>query len=234
MKDKISELESSIQGLDVVSKLAHIKSVYSNTVAFSTSLGLEDQIISHIIGKNQLNIRVFTLDTGRLFEETYNVLNITRIRYDLPIEIYHPEAKDIEELVYKKGPYSFYESVENRKECCYIRKVKPLQRALQGVKCWITGIRSEHSDARKGLTEVEWDSANQLIKIHPLVHWTLDEVNTFIQENNVPINNLHKKGFPSIGCAPCTRAVKPGEDVRAGRWWWEQESAKECGLHNNK
>jgi phosphoadenosine phosphosulfate reductase len=134
-------------------------------------------------------------------------------------------------MVGKKGPLSFYESVENRKECCFIRKVDPLQRALKGKKIWITGIRAEQSDSRKELTQVEWDETNKVYKFHPLLNWTLDEVKEFIRKNHIPYNPLHDRGFASIGCAPCTRAIKPGEDFRAGRWWWENSDKKECGLH---
>ncbi|HEY0667583.1 MAG TPA: phosphoadenylyl-sulfate reductase, partial [Sphingobacteriaceae bacterium] len=149
------------------------------------------------------------------------------------IHAYYPQAEAVEQMVSKKGPNSFYESVENRKECCGIRKVEPLKRALSGMSIWITGIRAEQSANRHDMHSIEWDDANGLIKFHAIFDWTLDEVKEYIKENNIPYNPLHDKGFPSIGCAPCTRAVAPGEDFRAGRWWWEDTSKKECGLHSS-
>jgi phosphoadenosine phosphosulfate reductase len=203
---------------------------FGASARFSTSLGLEDQVISYWIGTRQLPIEVFSLDTGRLFQETYDVLQLTRTKYKLPIKVYYPDATQLEQMVLAKGPNSFYDSVENRKECCFVRKVVPLKRALSGAKVWITGIRADQSANRQSMDLVEWDDAHQIIKYNPLLHWTFEEVEKFIKDNNVPVNALHKKGFPSIGCAPCTRAIAPGEDIRAGRWWWET-SAKECGLH---
>ena len=212
------------EGLEVVSNR------FGNRAKFSTSFGLEDQVITHMIADHQLDIEIFTLDTGRLFQETYDVFDLTRQKYQVKITPYFPAQSRVEELVNKKGPNSFYESVDNRKECCFIRKVEPLQRALKGTAVWITGLRGDQSTNRNAMNVVEWDEQFQLIKYNPLIHWTLDEVNAFIDRNSVPVNSLHKRGFPSIGCAPCTRAVLPGEDLRAGRWWWES-SSKECGLH---
>ena len=199
---------------------------------FSSSLGLEDQVITFWIGQG-LSIDVFTLDTGRLFQETYDLLDLTQKKYKVPIKIYFPDASRVEELVGLKGPNSFYDSVENRKECCHIRKVEPLKRALAGAKVWVTGVRADQSANRQQMRRVEWDEVHQLIKYNPLLYWSLQEVEEFITEHRIPVNTLHKKGFPSIGCAPCTRAILPGEDVRAGRWWWEA-SNKECGLHEAK
>ena len=196
---------------------------------FSSSLGLEDQVITYWIGQG-LSIEAFTLDTGRLFQETYDLLDLTQKKYKLPINIYFPDSTRVETLVGLKGPNSFYASVENRKECCHIRKVEPLKRALADTKVWITGLRSDQSANRQQMHTVEWDDAHQLIKYNPILHWSMDDVEKFLAHNLIPINTLHKKGFPSIGCAPCTRAILPGEDVRAGRWWWES-SNKECGLH---
>ena len=205
--------------------------MFSGKIAFSTSLSYEDQVITHHIFSNDLPIRVFTLDTGRIFPETYSVLNSTRERYKKDIEVYFPDFKSVEKLVTQKGPSSFYDSLENRKECCAIRKVEPLNRALQGVKCWITGLRSEHSENRKALPIVDFDEQRQIQKVNPLANWSLEEVKAEIKKYNIPYNVLHDKGFVSIGCQPCTRAVKEGEDFRAGRWWWEEQSKKECGLH---
>lgn len=205
---------------------------FPDKVVFSTSLGYEDQVISHFIFSNQLPIEVFTLDTGRLFSETYSVLNSTLDRYKTSIKVYCPQTEAIEKLVSEKGPISFFESIDNRKECCYIRKVEPLQRALKGKQIWITGIRAEQSNNRGEMENVEWDEANQIYKYHPILNWTLEDVKSYIFKHNIPYNSLHDKGFVSIGCAPCTRAIKEGEDFRAGRWWWEDNAKKECGLHS--
>ena len=204
---------------------------FPGKVVFSTSLGYEDQVILHFIFSNQLPIEVFTLDTGRLFNETYSVLNSTLERYKTPIKVLYPQTETIEKLVSEKGPISFYESLENRKECCFIRKVEPLKRALKGKSIWVTGIRAEQSDSRQDMPSLEWDEVNQIVKFHPILNWTLEEVKAYIFKHNIPYNSLHDKGFVSIGCAPCTRAIKEGEDFRAGRWWWEQNDKKECGLH---
>ena len=203
---------------------------YKDQVVFSTSFGQEDQVITAMIAKSEAPITIFTLDTGRLFQETYDVFHKTQKKYKLPIKVYFPEAKAVEELLEKKGPNSFFESVENRKECCFIRKVVPLKKALAGNKIWITGLRAEQSENRSDLHLFEYDANFDLVKFNPLLKWTLEEVQKYIDDNNVPQNSLHKKGFISIGCAPCTRAIAPGEDIRAGRWYWEQ-SHKECGLH---
>ncbi|MEN9548902.1 MAG: hypothetical protein RIR12_1493 [Bacteroidota bacterium] len=204
---------------------------FPGQVVFSTSLGQEDQVINALIGQHQLPVKIFTLDTGRLFNESYDLLEKTTLRYKIPIQIYFPEAHEVQEFVNEKGINAFYESVENRKACCFIRKVKPLNKALQGAKVWITGLRAEQSDNRKDMPMVEWDEQRQLYKYNPLLLWSFDEMIQYINEHNIPYNPLHDKGFVSIGCAPCTRAIEPGEDVRAGRWWWEL-SKKECGLHS--
>ncbi len=212
--------------------LKEIATQYGDKAAFSTSLSWEDQVISHHIFANNLPIRVFTLDTGRMFPETYNVLNRTKDRYGKVIEVFFPNNESVEKLVTSKGPLSFYESLENRKECCNIRKVEPLNRALKGVEVWITGLRAEHSDNRKDLSIVEKDEQRNIIKVNPLLNWSFEEVKSEISKHNIPYNILHDKGFVSIGCQPCTRAIKEGEDFRAGRWWWEDTSKKECGLHS--
>lgn len=221
-----------IAGLGIERSLKWIADQFPGKVVFSSSFGWEDQVISHIIFKNDLPIKVFTLETGRLFTETYYVWNRTLEMYGKPIHAYYPDTAAVEAMVSKKGPGSFYESVENRKECCGIRKVEPLRRALAGNECWITGIRAEQSLNREHMSAVEWDESHQLAKFHPIFDWSLEQVKTYIRENNIPYNPLHDKGFPSIGCAPCTRAVKEGEDFRAGRWWWEDQDKKECGLHS--
>ena len=210
--------------------LAFLANEYQDKVVFSTSFGQEDQVITALIAKNELPITIFTLDTGRLFQETYDVFHKTLKKYKIEIKTYFPEATAVEDLLNKKGPNSFYESVENRKECCFIRKVAPLTKALNGNEIWITGLRAEQSENRNDLAFFEYDAHFNIIKFNPLLKWTLEEVQQYIDTNNVPQNALHAQGFVSIGCAPCTRAILPGEDIRAGRWWWES-SHKECGLH---
>jgi phosphoadenosine phosphosulfate reductase len=203
-------------------------------IVFSTSLSLEDQVITHQIASEQLPVRVFTLDTGRHFPETYRTMQSTRERYGLDIEVLFPQTAAVENLMRTKGAYSFYESVEARQECCGIRKVEPLHRALKGADLWITGIRRVHSPDRSHLPHFEIDHTNDVVKFHPLLDWTDTELKAFIDEHNVPYNRLQDKGFLSIGCEPCTRAVAPGGDMRSGRWWWEDPDKKECGLHIHK
>lgn len=231
MKEKLTEIAERIKNLDPVEALRFFASQYPGKIVFSTSFGWEDQVITHMIFANDIPIEVFTLETGRLFPETYYVWNRTLEIYKRPIHAYFPDAQALQQMVDKKGPSSFYESVENRKECCGIRKLEPLRRALKGNNLWVTGIRSSQSVNRHDMTNLEWDEQNQMIKFHPIFFWSLDEVKEYIKENNIVYNTLHDKGFPSIGCAPCTRAVSVGEDFRAGRWWWEDQSKKECGLH---
>lgn len=228
---KIEHVEELIKGKDPQTALRLLAENFQGEIVFSTSFGWEDQVITDMIFSNDLSIDVFTLDTGRLFKETYSVWNRVRERYKKNILVYYPDRVRLEKMLGEKGPNSFYESVENRKECCAIRKVEPLNRALKGKKIWVTGIRADQSANREQMDWVEWDEVHQLIKVHPIFFWTLDEVKDYVREHNVPYNALHDRGFPSIGCAPCTRAVQPGEDFRAGRWWWEDQSKKECGLH---
>lgn len=210
--------------------LSYFISLFPGAVKFSSSLGQEDQVLTDIIARNKLNIDIFTIDTGRLFPETYDLLERTGYRYNININTYFPQAEAVQQFVNTQGINGFYHSVENRISCCGIRKVEPLNRALQGCKIWVTGIRGEQSENRSHMTLVEWNEARQLYKFNPLLHWTYDEVIEYINQHHVPYNKLHDKGFVSIGCAPCTRAIEPGEDARAGRWWWEA-SKKECGLH---
>lgn len=220
--------ESSLpEGMKLVTEL------FPGKVVFSSSLGQEDQVLTDVIFKNDLPVKIFTIDTGRLFNETYELLDRTTARYKKNIAVYFPNAADVEEFVATKGINSFYESVENRKECCNIRKVIPLNRALAGAKVWITGLRAEQSNNRHDMPMIEWSEEKQLYKFNPLIKWSYDDMISYIEKHNVPYNRLHDKGFISIGCAPCTRAIEPGEDARAGRWWWET-SQKECGLHETK
>jgi phosphoadenosine phosphosulfate reductase len=227
----IENIKQLTKGLEPLETLTLLADQFPGEIVFSTSFGWEDQVITHMIFSNKLPIKIFTLETGRLFPETYYVWNRTMEMYGQPIHAYYPNNELLEQMVNAKGPSSFYESVENRKECCGIRKIEPLKRALAGNKCWITGIRAEQSINRQDMENMEWDEQNNLIKFHPIYSWTLNEVKDYIRINNIPYNTLHDRGFPSIGCAPCTRAVQPGEDFRAGRWWWEDQSKKECGLH---
>lgn len=228
----VESITALVSGKTPEEALAALAEAFPGELVFSTSLGYEDQVISHFIFTNHLPVQVFTLDTGRLFNETYSVLSSTLDRYKMPVKVMYPQTAAVEQLVTKKGPFSFYESPDNRKECCYIRKVEPLKRALKGNKVWITGIRADQSENRQDMPSVEWDEANQIVKFHPILNWSLEEVKAYIRKHNIPYNPLHDKGFVSIGCAPCTRAIREGEDFRAGRWWWETSDKKECGLHS--
>ena len=206
---------------------------YGLEAGLASSFGMEDMVLIDMIAKLDSPITIFTLDTGRLHEETYDVMEKVRTKYGLEIKTYFPDHDKVEKLVREKGFFSFRESVDNRKECCAIRKVEPLNRALGELKAWITGIRRSQGVTRTDIPKVMEDADHPpLMKINPLAEWTEQQVINYINENNVPINVLHKKNYPSIGCAPCTRAVKHGEDIRAGRWWWENPEHKECGLHN--
>ncbi len=230
-KNIISELLYQSGGLTIAQFIELLVQRFPGQVTFSSSFSYEDQVITHEILDHHLPVKIFTLDTGRLFAETYSVWNSTNEKYHTRIKAYYPQANALQEFVEANGPNSFYESVDNRKQCCFIRKVEPLKRALAGNTIWITGLRAEHSADRTNLPILEWDESNQVIKYHPILHWTAEEVKSYISKNHVPYNPLHDKGFVSIGCAPCTRAIKAGEDFRAGRWWWEDASKKECGLH---
>jgi phosphoadenosine phosphosulfate reductase len=201
-------------------------------VAFANSLGAEDMVLTDLIYRNVPEIQDFTLDTGRLPAETYELIEEVRAKYNRAPRIYVPCTETLEEYLNTHGPNAFYKSVELRKRCCAIRKIEPLRRALRGMKAWVTGLRREQSVTRQELAEREWDEANGLFKINPLADWSEDDVWAYIRANEVPYNKLHDKNYPSIGCAPCTRAITQGEDIRAGRWWWERPESKECGLHS--
>jgi phosphoadenosine phosphosulfate reductase len=217
---------------ELISYLKKIEATQSPTT-FACSFGAEDMVLLDAIARNAKTIEVFTLDTGRLPEETQTLLEAARDKYPITIRTYFPDTAEVEAWVQLNGPNAFYKSIAQRKQCCEIRKITPLHRALTGKKSWITGLRREQSQARQTLELEAWDDANGLTKINPLVDWTNDEVWAYIKTHDVPYNALHDRGYPSIGCAPCTRAVQPGEDIRAGRWWWES-SSKECGLHQHK
>ena len=201
-------------------------------VKLACSFSVEDMVIIDMASKAGLSIGIFALDTGRLNEETYEVADALAERYRLRVEWFFPRREAVEELLRNKGPYSFRESLENRHECCHVRKVEPLGRALKGLAGWITGLRREQSVTRTGLAPIEIDTANGgILKINPLLEWTTEQVWEYAKQHRVPTNRLHAQGYPSIGCAPCTRPVAPGEHPRAGRWWWENPEQKECGLH---
>jgi phosphoadenosine phosphosulfate reductase len=199
-------------------------------IVFSTSLGQEDQVLTDFIFRNDLDVDVFTLDTGRLFQQTYDVLSATTKKYKKKIKCYYPNQQDLTQLVDNDGINGFYDSIDKRKSCCGIRKIEPLNRALRGADVWITGLRQDQSANRADLDAFEYDAKFDIIKFNPLSKWSLHQVNEYLETYKVPQNKLHAQGFASIGCAPCTRAISPGEDIRAGRWWWET-SHKECGLH---
>ncbi len=228
---EITELRQELEGKSSIEQLKYLAKKFDGKIVFSTSFQFEDQVITDMIFSNDIEITIFTIDTGRLFEETYKTQNKTIKKYKKNIKVYFPDKAGVEKLVSEKGPYSFYTSVENRKECCHIRKVEPLNRALEGQKVWITGLRSGQSSTRKSLEILEWDSTHNLYKFNPILKWSLEEVKDYIKNKEVPYNLLQDRGFASVGCAPCTRAIEEGEDIRAGRWWWENNTKKECGLH---
>ncbi len=206
---------------------------YGSCVGLASSFGAEDVVIIDLMNKiDSKNAKVFTLDTGRLNQETYDIIDIIRKKYDIPVEIYFPERDDVEEMVRTRGLNLMYDSIDNRKLCCDVRKVRPLARALDNLDAWITGLRRDQTSTRQTIKKVEIDELHRnIVKINPLADWTTDMVWDYIKANNVPYNKLHDLGFPSIGCEPCTRSIKPGEDQRSGRWWWESSAHKECGLH---
>ncbi len=220
------------KGLDKT--LAEILEKYNTEVYFSTSLGLEDQVLLDKLVKLAQPFKVFTLDTGRLFGETYELWEKTERHYQIKIEPFFPNFQEVEKMVKEKGINLFYKSIENRKLCCAVRKLEPLSRALKNAKVWLTGLRREQSLTRTEMKFAEWEDKYNLLKVNPLIDWSLEQIWEYIKEEKVPYNPLHDENFPSIGCAPCTRAILPGEDIRAGRWWWENPTTKECGLHISK
>lgn len=208
-----------------------INEIGNSKIALASSLSIEDQVLTDILLKNNPNARIFFLDTGRHFQNTYDLMAETMQRYNFNYEVYAPESQDLEAVISKFGPNFFYDSVEQRKKCCEIRKVKPLKRVLSTVDAWICGLRRDQSQTRQEIEIFEWDINHSIYKINPIAFWTEDMVWEYIKKHNIPYSNLYRNGFPSIGCQPCTRAIKPGEDVRSGRWWWENPDKKECGLH---
>lgn len=229
--ERIKQLNAKAKNLDAQGLIKLAFDEFPLKVTFATSLGEEDQVITDLIAKSAPGIEIFTLDTGRLFVETYDLMAKNQRKYsNLNFKIYYPDTKRVEEMVRTKGINLFYESVEDRKFCCHVRKVEPLQRALANMDAWMVGLRREQAVTRANLEPVEWDETNKKIKFNPLYNWSLEQVREYIKKNKVDISPLHAQGFVSIGCAPCTRAIKPGEDIRAGRWWWEQPEQKEYGL----
>jgi phosphoadenosine phosphosulfate reductase len=231
MEERIASLNRLLKDMGPAGVLKYISGEFAGKTAFSTSLGAEDQVITHLIARANLPVRIFTLDTGRLFQETYDLMEVTRIKYGISFGVYFPDTAQVEEMVRSKGVNLFYESIENRRLCCHIRKREPLKRALADTEVWITGMRRDQSVTRSEASMVEWDPELEVIKVNPLIDWNEEMVWQFIRDENVPVSELHAKGYPSIGCLPCTRPVQPGEDVRSGRWWWELPQFKECGLH---
>ncbi len=224
-------LNDHLKGKTAQEILSFVAEKYGNRIALASSLGAEDQVLTHLIAKYKLPIPIFTLDTGRLFPETYDLLERTCSKYDLKITAYFPDYVQVQEMVNTKGINLFYHSVADRKHCCHVRKMVPLKRAFSGLDAWICGLRKSQSVTRVDMQAVEWDTNNQLIKVNPLIDWSEEDVWNFIDEQHIPVNPLHKQNYPSIGCQPCTRAIFPGEDIRAGRWWWENPDTRECGLH---
>jgi len=225
-------LMGTFTALDLNARLAAVARAIPGRIVFTTSFGLEDQAIAHAIFTNDLPIDVITLDTGRLFPQTYELWSNTEARYGRRIQALYPERRAVEAFVAQHGIDGFRLSIAARQACCGVRKVEPLGRALDGASGWITGVRAEQSSERAATSYAALDRVRGLIKVNPLLDWTRERVVAFVRKHGVPVNPLHDQGFLSIGCAPCTRAVKAGESERAGRWWWEQDDKKECGLHN--
>jgi phosphoadenosine phosphosulfate reductase len=230
MKDKIDKILAEVSGLNPLQVLQWVERNIARPV-FASSLGQEDQVILHLIAANKLNIPVITLDTGRLFPETYTLIAENELRFGIRIRVLFPDAGEVETMVAEEGINLFLKGIDQRKRCCQVRKIHPLRRALGQSGGWVCGLRREQSTTRTELRAIEWDAANGILKINPLVDWSLDQVTAYLKEHGVPYNPLHDQGFASIGCACCTRAIQPGEDIRAGRWWWETPEQKECGLH---
>lgn len=231
MKELAERLDASLKGKAPEEVLRYFLTEYKGAVGLASSLGIEDQVLTDMICRIDSSVRIFTLDTGRLFPETYSLIERTNMTYGIRIEVFFPDFRSVEKMVAEHGMNLFYESIEKRRLCCHVRKLEPLKRAFAGLKVWICGLRHEQSVTRTDNRLVEWDETNGLLKVNPLIDWTEQQTWDYIRRQSVPYNKLHDQGFPSIGCQPCTRAVKPGEDIRAGRWWWEDPAHKECGLH---
>ena len=231
MEEKVEALNRQFSESPPEELLSWFTTEFNGKIVFSTSLGAEDQVITYMLATQKMPVKIFTLDTGRLFQDTYDLMEVTQKKYDINIAVYFPDPALVEEMVNARGINLFYESIENRRLCCHIRKKEPLTRALTGMEVWITGLRNEQSVTRTGAAMIEWDLALKIIKVNPLIHWNDEMVWQYIRDRKIPFNELHSKGYPSIGCLPCTRPIQPGEDIRSGRWWWELPQFKECGLH---
>ncbi len=228
---EITSLNKKFQGENPETILEYFIKEFGQDAALSSSLGAEDQVLTNMILNIDKSANIFTLDTGRLHPETYDVMDATNLKYGIKINVFFPKNDDVEKLYETQGINGHFESIENRKNCCGIRKMEPLKRALKPLKVWVTGLRAAQSVTRTDMPVVEYDENFEVIKVNPIINWSEDDVWNYIKSNNVPYNKLHDQGFPSIGCAPCTRAVAKGADIRSGRWWWENPEHKECGLH---
>ncbi len=231
MKEWADRLDERFSGQEPQEVLAYFLKEYKGHITLASSLGIEDQVLTAMVCSIDRQTPVFTLDTGRMFPETYSLIERTNLIYGIRIQLYFPDFHAVEEMVKEHGVNLFYESVEKRRLCCHVRKLEPLKRAFAGMKVWICGLRHEQSVTRNANRMVEWDEQNDMLKVNPLIDWTEEQTWAYIRKHGVPYNKLHDQGFPSIGCQPCTRAVQTGEDIRAGRWWWESPEHKECGLH---
>lgn len=231
MKDIAEKLSAALKEKSAQEIISYFIIEHEGKAGLASSLGIEDQVLTDMIVKVDKSTKIFTLDTGRVFPESYAVLEETNKKYGINIAVYFPDSGAVENMVNAKGINLFYDSIDNRKLCCNVRKIEPLKRALEDIDIWITGLRKDQSVTRFFTPLVEWDEGNKVLKVNPLLNWSEKQTWEYAKQNNVPYNALHDKGFPSIGCQPCTRAIEKGEDVRAGRWWWELPEHKECGLH---
>lgn len=229
--DKVATLNAELDGLTAERRVARAVEAFGEKFALASSMGAEDQVLTDMVCRTAPTMRIFTLDTGRLPPETYELIERTNERYGIRTQVMFPDSREVEDMVNQEGPNLFYRGTELRKRCCLVRKVLPLRRALQGLDAWMTGLRREQSGTRSELSVAEWDESNELVKVNPLADWTDKQVWRYIRERDVPYSALHDRGYPSIGCGPCTRAVEQGADIRSGRWWWERPEQKECGLH---
>lgn len=230
----IETLKSDLTGHSTLQLLRYFLQDFKGRIVLSSSMAAEDQVLTDMLCKIDPTIEIFTLDTGRLPQETYDVIEKTNVKYGININIMFPDHKLMQQMLIDHGPNAFYQSLKDRKLCCHIRKTEPLKRALQAAQGWICGLRKEQSVTRQSLQPIQWDDMFEIIKISPLLDWTTEQIWNYINENDVPYNTLHDQGYPSIGCAPCTRPVEQDQDIRSGRWWWENPEHKECGLHLHK
>lgn len=234
MKDKITEIRKMCAGLKAHDLAAHFLRRHGDHIALASSMGAEDQVLTDMIMKVSREARIFVIDTGKFFSETRSLISKTEKHYGMKYEIYKPDEYQVSEMISRHGDEQYYKSVELRRECCRVRKIEPLKRVLSTLDVWITGLRASQSITRANTPSIEWDDDHGLIKVNPLIGWTNEDVWDYIRNNDVPYNELHDRGFPSIGCEPCTRAVEEGGDIRAGRWWWEMPEHRECGLHSQE